>query len=61
MKRMTLDDLYRALGELRETHPHLREMEVYCEDGELGTDYGSSVLGVTFDDEGTNIRITEDK
>jgi hypothetical protein len=59
MEQMTLDDLYRALGELRDAQPHLRDKAVYGEDSELGPEYGSAILGVTFDDEGTNLRITK--
>lgn len=60
MQRMTLDQLIAALTKLREEKPHLAEMEVYCEDAEMGVAFGNSILGVTSDEEGTNLRVTQD-
>lgn len=57
MKRMTLDETIAALIKLREDHPELAEMEVYCEDPELGVNFGNALVDVGFDDEGTNLLI----
>lgn len=55
---MSLNDLIAALERLRAEQPHLAEMEVYAEDGELGPEHGHSIVGVAHDNEGTTLRIT---